>query len=94
MTWEDWLLMASMVLAIGAIIQAVLLRHWTKNETKRDLSFLTQLIINSASDPETVRKVVEDYNKNKQWRTEVHRRSDGKYILQSHQDIASRFISK
>lgn len=97
MTLEQCALVVSIVgavLAILAIIQAVVLRQRTRKETNQSLSFLTNLIINSAADPDVIRKVVEDYNKNKEWRTKVRRMSDGKYILESHGGAAGRFSLK
>lgn len=78
-------------IAIGSIIQAIVLRQRTKKETEESLSFLTHLIVNSAVDPDTIRRMVEDYSRVGEWRAKVSRRPDGKYgldfDLKFHDDI-------
>lgn len=71
----------SAVLAIISIIQAIVLRRQTKKETTDGLSFITNLVANSAADPEIVRRLLEDYGRIGEWRTKVSRRPDGKYGL-------------
>jgi len=71
----------SAVIAMISIIQAIVLRRRTKKETTEDLNFITNLVANSAADPDTVRRLLEDYNKVGEWRAKVSRRPDGKYGL-------------
>jgi hypothetical protein len=84
MTLEVSALIVSIVaagIAIASFVQAIVLRRRTKRETEEQLSFITHLVINSAADPDTVRRMLEDYNKVGEWRAKVSRRSDGKYGL-------------
>lgn len=92
---EHWALTVSIVsavIAITSIIQAMVLRKVTEKENKQAseslthqseeaLSFLTHLVVNSAPDPDTVRRMLEDYSKVGEWRAKVSRRPDGKYGL-------------
>lgn len=70
-------------IAIASFVQAIVLRRRTKRETKEQLDFITNLVVNSAADPDTVRRMLEDYNKAGEWRARVSRRPDGKYGLDS-----------
>lgn len=71
----------SAVLAIIAIVQAIVLRRRTKNETEEQLDFITHLVVNSAADPDTVRRMLEDYGKAGEWRAKVCKRPEGNYSL-------------
>ena len=71
----------SAVIAIAAIVQAIILRQWTKNETEGQLNFITHLVVNSAADPDAVRRMLEDYGRAGEWRAKVSKRPDGKYGL-------------
>jgi len=82
MTLEVSALIVSIVAAIIAIVSfahAIVLRRWTKRESKEQLDFIMNLVVNSAADPDTVRRMLEDYNKVGEWRGSVSRRPDGKY---------------
>jgi hypothetical protein len=68
-------------IAIASFIQAIVLRRQTKNETEEQMSFITHLVVNSAPDPATVRRMLEDYNKVGRWRVQVSKNPDGKYHL-------------
>lgn len=84
MTLEVCALIVSIVsagIAIAAIVQAIVLRRRTKSETEGQLTFLTHLVVNSAADPGTVRKMLEDYGRVGEWRAKVSKRPDGKYGL-------------
>ncbi len=84
MTLEVWALIVSIVaasIAVAAIVQAIVLRRRTKSETERQLNFIMHLVVNSAADPDTVRRMLEDYNKAGEWRAKVVRRPDGNYSL-------------
>jgi len=71
----------SAVIAITAIVQAIILRGRTKSETEGQLDFITHLVVNSAADPDTVRRMLEDYGRAGEWRAKVSKRPDGKYGL-------------
>lgn len=71
----------SSILAIAAIIQAIVLRRKTKSETKEQLDFITHLIVNSSPDPNTVQRMLDDFNKAGEWRATVYKDNDGKYHL-------------
>jgi hypothetical protein len=80
--WSLIISIMSSIIAIAAIIQAIVWRQIIKRETEESLSILTHVIVNSAGDPDTVRKMLEDYNKSGKWRAKVSRRFDGRYILE------------
>jgi hypothetical protein len=71
----------SALIAIVSIIQAMRLRQQTKKETGKNLNIIRELIINSAPDPRTVRRLWEDYEKAGDWRAQVVRGADGSYHL-------------
>jgi hypothetical protein len=50
-------------IVIGSIVQAIRLRQQTKKEAEEQLSFITHLVVNSAADPDAVRKMLMDYEK-------------------------------
>ena len=57
------------------------------------MDFLTHLIVNSASDPEIVTRLLDDYNKSGEWRTNVFLGKDGKYHLNTTITPAPAIIS-
>jgi len=71
----------SAFIAIASFIQAIILRQRTKRETDESLDFLVHLVVNSSADPDTVRRMLEDYRRAGTWRAKVSRRPDGKYGL-------------
>jgi len=84
MTLEVSALIVSIVsagIAITAIVQAIVLRRRTKSETEEQLNLITHLVVNSAADPDTVRRMLEDYDRVGEWRAKVSKRPDGKYGL-------------
>lgn len=84
MTLEVSALIISIVaagFAIASFVQAILIRRWTRRETKEQLDFITNLVVNSAADPGTVERMLEDYNRVGEWRAKVSRRPDGNYGL-------------
>jgi hypothetical protein len=84
MTLEVSALIVSIVaagIAVASFVQAIVLRRRTKRETKEQLDFIINLVVNSAADPGTVRRMLEDYNKVGEWRAKVSRRPDGNYGL-------------
>ena len=72
----------SACLAIASLVQAIVLRRRTKRESEEQLSFITHLVANSAADPDTVRRMLKDYEKAGEWRAKVFRNPDGTYGLQ------------
>ena len=80
--WSLIMSIISSIIAIVAIIQAIVWRQISKKETEESLSVLTHVIVNSAGDPDTVRKMLEDYNKSGKWRAKVYRKFGGRYILE------------
>lgn len=84
MTLEYAALIVSIIaafIAIASFTQAIILRRSTKRETDQWLDFLVHLIVNSSADPDTVRRMLEDYRRAETWRAKVSRRPDGKYGL-------------
>lgn len=84
MTLEISALVVSIVsagIAIGSIVQAIRLRQRAKKEAEEQLSFITHLVVNSAVDPDAVRRMLQDYSKAGEWRAKVSRRPDGTYGL-------------
>ena len=84
MNLEAWALIVSIVsgiIAVTAIIQSIVLRRWTTSETSGQLNFIIQLVVNSAADPDAVRRMLEDYGRAGEWRAKVSKRPDGKYGL-------------
>ncbi len=83
MTLEVSALIFSIVaagIAIASFVHAIVLRRRTKSETEEQLNFITHLVVNSAADPDTVRRMLEDYyNNEREWRAKVSKRPDGKY---------------
>lgn len=71
----------SFVVAVFSLIHAVVIRRNTKNETQASMNFIKELIINAAPDPKTVSRLLDDYNKSGEWRTNVFLGEDGKYHL-------------
>lgn len=53
-----------------------LLQKTLYNRTKATLEFLTNLVINAAADPKTLRRLIDDYSKNGDWRGGLSRDED------------------
>ena len=84
MTLEVPALIVSIVaagIAIASFVHAIILRERTKRETKEQLDFIVNLVVNSAADPDTVRRMLKDYNDSGEWRAQVSSRPNGKYGL-------------
>ena len=82
MTLEHWALIVSIVsagIAIGSFLHAVDTRRRTRRETVGHLEFIEHLVVNSAADPDTVRRMVKDYHETGVWRAKVSKTPDGKY---------------
>jgi hypothetical protein len=69
------------IIAVASFLHAIVLRQRTKIENEAQLSFITHLVVNSAPDPDTVRRMLEDYNKVGEWRAKVSKRPNGKYSI-------------
>ena len=84
MSLEVWALTVSILaagIAITSFFHAIVIRQRTKRETQEQLDFIMNLVVNSAADPDTVRRMLKDYNDAGEWRATVSRRPDGKYGL-------------
>lgn len=64
-----------------AIAIPFLIHKWTKRSTEDTLQLLVNLIVNSAGDPNTVRRLLDDVAKTGEWRGKVSKRSDGNYSI-------------
>jgi hypothetical protein len=69
------------IIAIASFLHAIVLRQRTKIENEAQLSFITHLVVNSAPDPATVRRMLEDYNRVGRWRAKVSKSPNGKYSI-------------
>lgn len=73
-----WGLIISGIGILATIIVAVLIYHWTRRRTDEILEFTVNLIVNSAGDPDTVRRLLDDYEKTGEWRGKVTREKSDK----------------
>jgi len=64
-----------------AIAIPFLVHRWTKRSTEDTLQLLVNLIVNSAGDPNTVRRLLDDVAKTSEWRGKVSKRKDGSYSI-------------
>ncbi len=73
---------ALVVSIVAVIMMIVLYRRTTKliNSGNDILWYLTNLVPNTAPDPETVRRLIDDYQKNGEWRGRIFRHDD-KYSI-------------
>lgn len=91
MALEVGALIVSIVAAMIAVVSffhAIVLRQRTKRESeaqlregKEQLSFITNLVVNSAADPGIVRRMLKYYDKEEKWPVQVSKRPDGKLSL-------------
>jgi len=73
------------ILSLGMMIWL----HWRTSglqksmakRTRDTLEFIANLVINAAADPQTLRRLVDDYGKNKDWRGGLSRGEDFKYHI-------------
>lgn len=72
----------SVCISIASIVYVTILHRRTERKTEEQLSFITHLVANSAADPDTVRRMLQDYAKAGEWRAKVSRRPDGTYGLE------------
>ena len=73
------------ILSLGMMIWL----HWRMSRlqksmakrTRDTLEFIVNLVINAAADPKTLRRLIDDYAENKEWRGGVSRGEDWKYHI-------------
>ena len=73
------------ILSLGLMIWL----HWRTSglqksmakRTRDTLEFMVNLVINAAAEPQTLRRLIDDYAKNKEWRGGVSRGEDFKYYI-------------
>jgi len=70
---EQWGLVLSGLGILATAVIAVLIYRWTKRRTDEIIEFAVNLIVNSAGDPDTVRRLLDDYEKTGEWRGKVTR---------------------
>ena len=58
---------------LATVVIAVLIYSWTRTRTDEIIEFEVNLIVNSAGDPDTVRRLLDDYEKTGKWRGKVTR---------------------
>jgi len=75
---EQWGVVLSGLGILATIIIAILIYKWTKRRTDEIIGFVVNLIINSAGDPDTVRRLLDDYERTGEWRGIVTRGDSGK----------------
>lgn len=78
----------ALVVAILSFLMMIWLHYRTSNfqksmakSTRDNLEFIVNLVINAAADPRTLRRLIDDYAKNKEWRGGVFRGEDCKYHI-------------
>jgi hypothetical protein len=76
---EQWALVLSGLGIVATVVIAVLIYKWTRRRTDEIIEFAVNLIVNSAGDPDTVRRLLDDYEKTGKWRGKVTR-GDGNVI--------------
>ena len=70
---EQWGLVLSGLGILATVVIAVLIYRWTKRRTDEVIEFAVNLTVNSAGDPDTVRRLLDDYEKTGEWRGKVTR---------------------
>lgn len=78
---EYWGLIVSILGIIATSVLAILIYRWTRKRTEETMEFVGSLVINSASDPETVRRLLKDTERMKTDRGKVCKGSDGNYFI-------------
>jgi preprotein translocase subunit Sec63 len=86
------LVMAIASLVVGIIIPILVYKwmkkrteeiyQWTQSKTIELLEYIVNLVPASAVDPQTVRRLLDDYNRTREWRGKVSRRPDGGYRIE------------
>ena len=70
---EQWALALSAIGIAVTVVVAALIYKWTRRRTDEIIEFAVNLIVNSAGDPDTVRRLLDDYEKTGKWRGKVTR---------------------
>lgn len=78
---EYWGLVVSVLGIIATSILAILIYKWTRGRTEETMELMGHLIVNSAGDPEAMRRLLQDPERMKTERGKVCRGSDGKYFI-------------
>ena len=73
-----WGLIISGINILATITIAVLIYRWTRRRTDETIEFMVNLIVNSAGDPDTVRRLFDDHEKTGEWRGKVTRGNSDK----------------
>ena len=78
---EHWGLVVSILGIIATSVLAILIYTWNRRRTKETMEFMGNLIINSAGDPESVRRLLKDPERMQTDRGKVVKGSDGNYFI-------------
>ena len=70
---EQWALVLSGIGIVATVVIAVLIYKWTRRRTDEIIEFAVNLTVNSAGDPDTVRRLLDDYEETGKWRGNVTR---------------------
>jgi len=70
---ECWGLVVGVLGVIATTVVAILIYKWTRRRTDETIEFMINLIVNSAGDPDTVRRLLDDYEGTGRWRGKVTR---------------------
>ena len=70
---EQWALALSAIGIVVTIVVAALIYKWTRRRTDEIIEFAVNLIVNSAGDPDTIRRLLDDHEKTGKWRGKVTR---------------------
>ena len=73
MGFEQWALVLSGIGIVATVVIAVLIYKWTRRRTDEIIEFAVNLTVNSAGDPDTVRRLLDDYEETGKWRGKVTR---------------------
>lgn len=78
----------ALVVATLSFFMMIWLHYRTSNfqksvakSTRDNLEFIVNLVINAAADPRTLRRLIDDYYKEKEWRGGLLRGEDCKYHI-------------
>lgn len=80
------------LVAIASMCHAFYVRKKTKQESKEQLDFITYVVINSAPDPQTLQRLIDEYVRTGKPHGMLEKDLiTGKYHLRNYVDVASRF---
>ncbi len=75
---EHWGLVLSGLGVLATVVVAILIYKWTRRRTDEVVAFIVNLIVNSAGDPDTARRLLDDYERTGEWRGKVTRGDSGR----------------